>query len=90
MTTNYAILSFMHNQASELRLSCYVDASFGDCNEPAKSCSGFFIALEADQSFLPLVWVSKKQSVVSRSTTESEVVALATAVFSECIPLQSA
>ena len=88
VTTNYAILSFMHNQALELRLSCYADAS--DCNEPAKSCSGFFIALEADQSFLPLVWVSKKQSVASKSTTESEAVALATAVFSECIPLQSA
>ena len=89
-TTTYALHSFMHDPLESLRLSCWVDASFGDCVSTMRSCSGYFIALEAENSFLPLVWVSRKQTVTSRSTTESETVALATAVYNDVMPLEIA
>ena len=55
-----------------------------------RSCSGYFVALEAENSFFPLPWVSRRQTVTSRSTTESETVALATAVCNDVMPLETA
>ena len=37
-------------------------------------------------TFFPLAWLAKKQTATSRSTTEAEMVALATALFSEALP----
>ena len=37
-----------------------------------KSTSGFVLAIEGENSFALLGWGSKKQKVISRSTTESE------------------
>ena len=55
-----------------------------------RSCSGYFVPLEAENSFLPLARVSRKQTVTSRSTTVSETVALATAVYNDVMPLEIA
>ena len=51
-----------------------------------RSTSGFVLALTVPSSFAMLSWGSKRQSVVSRSTTESEFVSLSTALFSEALP----
>ena len=51
-----------------------------------KSTSGYVLALTGPSSFALLSWGSKRQSVVSRSTTESEFVSLSTSLFSEALP----
>lgn len=52
-----------------------------------KSTSGYVIALEGKSSLALLSWGSLKQTVISRSTTESEFVSLFGALFSEGLPL---
>jgi hypothetical protein len=52
-----------------------------------KSTSGFILALEGPDSFAIILWGSKTQRAVSRSTTEAEFVALRAALFGEAISL---
>ena len=52
-----------------------------------KSTSGFILALEGPDSFAIILWGSKTQRAVSRSTTEAEFVALSAALFGEAISL---
>ena len=52
-----------------------------------KPISGFIMALEGPNSFAIILWGSKAQRAVSRSTIEAEFVALSTALFGEAISL---
>ena len=52
-----------------------------------KLTSGFIIALQGPDSFPVILWESKTQRAVSRSTTEVEFVALSTALFGDAISL---
>ena len=52
-----------------------------------KPTSGFILALEGPDSFAIILWGSKTQRAVSRSTTEAEFVALSAALFGEAISL---
>ena len=63
-----------------------MDADFAGDTRDAKSTSGGYLALVGDKTFFPLAWVSKRQTSISRSTTESEVVSLAHSLFAEAIP----
>ena len=71
---------------NELHLALYPDADFGGDPVDMKSTSGFVLALEGEGSFGLLSWGSRKQKVVSRSTTEAEFVSLSSALFSEGLP----
>ena len=51
-----------------------------------RSTSRFVLAVSGPSSFAPVSWGTKRQSIVSRSTTESKFVSLSTALFSEAIP----
>ena len=48
--------------------------------------SGGFLVLSGPRTHFPLVWVSKRQTSVSRSTTEAEIVSLA---YQEALPALS-
>ena len=52
-----------------------------------KPNSGFILALQGPDSFAVILWGSKIQRAVSRSTTEAEFVALSTALFGDAISL---
>ena len=69
-----------------LQLSCGYRSDFGSSPD-MKPTSGFILALEGPGSLAIILWRSKTQRAVSRSTTEAEFVALSTALFGEAISL---
>ena len=64
----------------------YVDADFGGEALNVRSTSGGYLVLAGPKTFFPLMWLAKRQTSTSRSTTESEVVALAESLFHEAVP----
>ena len=86
-TVQYNPVMFVHDPASSLHLALYVDSDFGGCPDTARSTSGYIVALEGSNSFALLSWSSKRQKVVSRSSTEAEFVSLSSALFNDALPL---
>ena len=77
---------FVGNEAWELSVLCYSDADFAGDIKDSKSTSGCYLALVASHTFVPIAALSKKQSVVSHSSTESEIVSLEQGMRSEALP----
>jgi len=71
-TTHFGI-RFISN--TDLTLCCFADADWGSDPSDRKSTSGFYIYLGSNL----VTWSSKKQAVVSRSTTEAEFRSIASA-----------
>jgi hypothetical protein len=88
-TKEYEIVGYVHDPLEELWLELYVDADWAGDREDKYSTSGGFLVLAGPNSRFPLMWVSRKQTAVSRSTTESEIIALAHSLFMEAIPMMS-
>lgn len=65
-------------------MEVYTDADFA-----AKSTSGIMIARRSGDAQYPLHWCSRKQSSAARSTPEAELIAMATAMFTEVMNVQS-
>ena len=65
----------------------YVDASFADCVRTHKSTSGCFIALAGPNTFIPVTAICKKQTCVSHSSTESEIISAELGLRTEALPL---
>ena len=59
----------------EPRLLGYTDADFGGDPATYKSTSGYICILECEHANYVLDWFSRKQTAVSRSTTEAELCA---------------
>jgi len=85
-TLDHCSIMRIHDKPSDLRLSLYADADFGSAPD-MKSTSGYLLALEGPQSFALILWCSKRQRAVSRSTTKAEFVSLSTSLFTEAVPL---
>ena len=77
---------YIGDDAKDLRLQVYADADFASDLSTRKSTSGLFLALAGPHSFFPLAAVSKKQSAVSHSTPEAEIVAADIAIRTLGIP----
>ena len=86
-TVDLAHFMVINDRLEDLHLALYCDAYFAGDIKTMKSTSGFVIALEGESSFALLSWGSRKQSVISRSTTESVFVSLSGALFAEGLPL---
>lgn len=63
----------MFKKTGEIKLDAYCDSSFADDRETRKSTTGFIILMSGGA----LTWSSRKQPIVTLSTTESEFVAAA-------------
>ena len=70
----------------DLNPTLYSDADFVGCLDTAKSTSGVFIAPTGPNSFFLLNAISKKQSCVSHSIPEAEIVAADLAIRTEGLP----
>ena len=85
-TPDLKLEGHVRDKPEDLTIDLWVDADFAGAEDDAKSTSGAYLALVGPRSFMPLMWASKRQTSTSRSTTESEVVSLAAALFAEAIP----
>ena len=81
--------SFCADYADEPRLIAYVDADYAGDVWASKSASGGYMVLVGEHTFLPVAALCKKQSVVSHSSAESEIVSLEVNLRTEAIPILS-
>ena len=71
------------DKPENVTLELFSDADFAGDKTDSKSTSGVFLALKGPHTFFPLSACSKKQSCVSHSTPEAELVAANLAVRTE-------
>ena len=87
-STDQLLTGSLSMKPEELFVEAYCDADFAGEIDDMYSTSGGWIQLTDESGrFFPLAWLSKKQTAVSRSTTEAEVVALSYVLFEEAIDL---
>ena len=72
-----------------LQLQVFTDADFAACPFTSKSTSGILIRISTGSHTFPILWQSKKQSSVARSTPEAECISMAAAMFGEVFNSQT-
>ena len=73
---------------AEWNLWLFTDADHASKTDHGYSTSGSVLVISGGSSFFPISFQSKRQTASSRSTTEAEAIALATALFNDAIPAQ--
>ena len=68
----------MGNTAKQCRLGLFQDSDFAGDLEDSKSTSGGTLCIFGSHTFVPISWMCKKQTSVSDSSTESEMISLDT------------
>ena len=68
----------MGNTAKQCRLGLFQDSDFAGDLEDSKSTSGGTLCICGSHTFVPVSWMCKKQTSVSHSSTESEIISLDT------------
>ena len=68
----------MGNYAKQCRLGLFQDSDFAGDLEDSKSTSGGTLCIFGSHTFVPTSWMCKKQTAVSHSSTESEIISLDT------------
>jgi hypothetical protein len=75
-TAKSSLLYKDHDGTQGTRVEVYCDADWAGDLDDRKSTTGIIIKLNG----CPIIWLSKKQSIVALSTAEAEYIAIATAV----------
>ena len=65
----------MGDNADDMCVLLYSDADYAGDVKTAKGTSGTYIAIVGPRAFMPICALSKKQTCVSHSSTESEIIA---------------
>ena len=68
----------MGNTAKQFRLGLFQDSDFAGDLEDSQSTSGGTLCVFESHTFVPISWMCKKQTAVSHSSTESEIISLDT------------
>ena len=76
----------MGNTAKQCRLGLFQDADFAGDLEDSKSTSGGSLCVFGSHTFVPISWMCKKQTSVSASSTESEIISLDTGLRLDGLP----
>ena len=66
----------MGNTAKQCRLGLFQDSDFAGDLEDSKSTSGGTLCVFGSHTFVPISWMCKKETDVSHSLTESEIISL--------------
>ncbi len=85
-TAAWRQIGFIGDGPDELELGLFSDADFAGDHTQQRSTSGVFLALYGPHSFFPLTGQSKKQTAVSHSTVEAEILAANHAIRAAGLP----
>ena len=75
-TSEYKQYCHVGNTAKQCRLGLFQDSDFAGDLEDSKSTSGGTLCVLGSHTFVPKSWMCKKQTAVSHSSTESEIISL--------------
>ena len=75
-TCEYKQYCHVGNTAKQCRLGLFQDSDFAGDLEDSKSPSDGTLCVFASHTFFPISWMCKKQTAVSHSSTESEIISL--------------
>ena len=76
----------MGNTAKQCRLGLFQDSDFKGDLEDSKSTSGGTLCTFGSHTFVPISWMCKKQTLVSHSSTVSEIISLDAGLRLDGIP----
>ena len=85
-TCEYRQYCFVGNTAQHSRLGFFQDPDFAWDLEDSKSTSGGILCIFGSHTFVPLSWMCKKQTSVSHSSTEAEIISLDAGLRKDGIP----
>ena len=74
------------NTAKQCRLLLFQDSDFAGGLEDSKFTSGGTLCVFGSHTFVPVSWMCKKQTTVSHSSTESEIISLDTGLRLDGLP----
>ena len=75
-TSGYKQCCHVGNAAQQCRLGLLQDSDFVGDLEDSKSISGGILCIFGSHAFVPMSWMFKKQTSLSHSSTESEIIFL--------------
>ena len=85
-TCKYKQYCHVGNTAKQCRLGLFQDSDFAGDLEDSKFTSGGTLCVLGDHTFVPISWMCKKQTSVSHSSTESEIISLDTGLRLDGLP----
>ena len=85
-TCEYRQCCHVGNTAKQCRLGLFQDSDFAGDLEDSKSTSGGTLCILGSHTFVPISWMCKKQTAVSHSSTESEIISLDTGLRLDGLP----
>ena len=85
-TCEYKQYCHVGNTANQCRLGLFQDSDFAGDLEDSKSNSGGTLCVSGSHTFVPISWMCKKQTAVSHSSTESEIISLDTGLRLDGLP----
>ena len=86
-TSEYKQYCHVGNTAKQCRLGLFQDSDFAGDLEDSKSTSGGTLCIFGSHTFVPISWMCKKQTSVSRQvSTESEIISLDTGLRLDGLP----
>ena len=85
-TCDYKQYCYVGNTAKQCRLGLFQDSDFAGDLEGSKSTSGGTLCVFGSHTFVSISWMCKKQTSVSHSSTESEIISLDAGLRLDGIP----
>ena len=85
-TCEYKQYCYVGNTAKQCRLGQFQDSDFAGDLKDSKYTSGATLCVFGSHTFVPISWMCKKQTSVSRSSTESEIISLDAGLRLDGIP----
>ena len=85
-TKEYIPYCHVVNTAQQCRLELFQDSDFAGDLEDSKSTSDGTLCIFGSHTFVPISWMCKKQTCVSHSSTEAEIISLDAGLRKDGIP----
>ena len=85
-TVGRRLIGYVGKGGTHGGLHLYTDADLGGCPETQRSTTGVCVCMRGDNTMFPLVAISKRQTCVSISTPEAELVAGSHGLTRELVP----